>query len=311
MLNIIQKRKYTYIFSATLVVVSIVLLLTQGLRLGRDFKGGTLLEVQFTPKTVANEKKQADFKSPSRDEILKKLNDLKLKDLMVQPSDNNKFILRYMASDENLNEQVLQKLGEFGDNVKKLRVDFVGASISKQLKKKAVWAIVLAIIGIAGYIAWAFRKVSYPIASWQYGVGAIIALAHDIIITLGAFVLLGKFYGVEVGIPFIAALLTILGYSVNDTIVVYDRIRENLIKSNSKENFESIVNKSIKETLARSINTSATVIFVLLAMILFGGESIKYFSIALLIGVGFGTYSSIFVASALLVSSYNFNLKKR
>ncbi|HFC36153.1 MAG TPA: protein translocase subunit SecF [Candidatus Moranbacteria bacterium] len=310
MLNIIQKRKYTYIFSATLVVISIVLLLTQGLKLGRDFKGGTLLEVQFTPKTVAGEKKQSDFKSPSRDEILKKLSDLKLKDLMVQPSNNNKFILRYMASDENLNEQVLQKLGEFGDNVQKLRVDFVGASISKQLKKKAVWAIVLAVVGIAGYIAWAFRKVSYPIASWQYGVGAIIALAHDIIITLGAFVLLGKFYGVEIGIPFIAALLTILGYSVNDTIVVYDRIRENLIKSNSKENFENIVNKSIKETLARSINTSATVIFVLLTMILFGGESIKYFSIALLIGVGFGTYSSIFVASALLVSSYNFNLKK-
>ncbi len=256
------------------------------------------MEVQFTPK-----EDQADFKIPTRDEIREKLSELNLNDLIVQSSDDNKFILRYIASDENLNEQVLQKLNEFGDNVEKLRVDFIGASISKQLKKNAIWAIVLAIIGIAGYIAWAFRKVSYPIASWQYGIGAIIALAHDIIITLGAFVLLGKFFGVEIGIPFVAALLTILGYSVNDTIVVYDRIRENLIKSSTKENFENIVNRSIKETLARSINTSATVIIVLLAIILFGGESIKYFSIALLIGVAFGTYSSIFVASALLVSS--------
>ena len=309
MLNIIQKRKYTYAFSLTLVILSIVLLLTQGLKLGIDFRGGTLMEVQFEPKTVSGSEKQTEAKIPNRDEIKAKLGDLKLNDLIVQSSDNNKFILRYIASDENLNEQVLQKLNEFGDNVKKLRVDFIGASISDQLKNNAVWAIILAIIGIAGYIAWAFRKVSYPIESWQYGVGAIIALAHDIIITLGAFVLLGKFYGVEVGIPFVAALLTILGYSVNDTIVVYDRIRENLTRSDAKKDFEDIVNKSINETLARSINTSATVIIVLLAIIFFGGESIKYFSLALLIGVTFGTYSSIFVASALLVSSYRYRQK--
>ncbi len=310
-MDIISKRKYTYIFSSILILVSLILLFTQGLKLGIDFKGGTLLEVQFTPKETKNSnEQQQEFKSPTRDEIKEKINDLNLNDLIVQSSDDNRFILRYIASDENLNEQVLQKLNEFGDNVEKLRVDFVGASISDQLKKNALWAIILAIFGIAGYIAWAFRKVSYPIDSWQYGMGAIIALAHDIIITLGAFVLLGKFFGVEIGIPFVAALLTILGYSVNDTIVVYDRIRENILRSSAKENFENIVNKSINETLARSINTSATVIIVLLAIIFFGGESIKYFSIALLIGVGFGTYSSIFVASALLVSSYSRKFSK-
>ena len=309
MLNIIQKRKYTYFFSITLVVASIILLFSQGLKLGRDFKGGTLMEIKFI--APANNDKQPDkkFKAPSRDKVQAKLSDLHLNDLVVQSSDNNSIILRYMASDENLNEKVVQKLNEFPGSVKKSRVDFVGASISKQLKKNALWAIILAIFGIAGYIAWAFRKVSYPIDSWQYGIGAIVALAHDIIITLGAFVLLGKYLGIEVGIPFVAALLTILGYSVNDTIVVYDRIRENLVRSNVKENFENVVNKSINETLARSINTSATVIIVLLAIILFGGESIKYFSIALLIGVGIGTYSSIYVASALLVTSYKHKTK--
>jgi len=130
MLNIIQKRKYTYAFSLTLVILSIVLLLTQGLKLGIDFRGGTLMEVQFEPKTVSGSEKQTEAKIPNRDEIKAKLGDLKLNDLIVQSSDNNKFILRYIASDENLNEQVLQKLNEFGDNVKKLRVDFIGASLS-------------------------------------------------------------------------------------------------------------------------------------------------------------------------------------
>ena len=133
---------------------------------------------------------------------------------------------------------------------------------------------------------------------------AIIALIHDILITVGIFALLGKFFGIEVGIPFVAALLTILGYSVNDTIVVFDRIRENLLKAGSKDNFEDTVNKSINETLARSINTSLTVVFVLVAIILIGGDSIKAFSLTLLIGIILGTYSSIFIASAFLVEMW-------
>ena len=133
---------------------------------------------------------------------------------------------------------------------------------------------------------------------------------HDILITVGVFVILGKFWGVEVGVPFIAALLTILGYSVNDTIVVFDRTRENILRSGAKEDFEDIVNRSLNETLARSINTSLTVILVLFALVFFGGESIRYFSVALLFGVTFGTYSSIFVASALLVTIYKYQIKK-
>jgi preprotein translocase SecF subunit len=165
-------------------------------------------------------------------------------------------------------------------------------------------------VGIALYIAWAFRKISFTIPSWQYGVGAILALAHDLIIVLGVFSALGKFLDVEIGIPFVAALLTILGYSVNDTIVVYDRVRENILSSDAKENFENITNKSLNETMARSINTSLTVIVVLLAIIIFGGATIEFFALTLLVGVVSGTYSSIFVASALLVSNYNYKLKK-
>jgi len=311
MINIIDKRKYSYIFSGILVIASVVLLLVWGLKLGIDFKGGTLMEVQFSSNQALEESAEnseaenpEEFKAPARDEIIEKLKDLNLESLNVQESEDNSAVLRYIGSSEDVNEQVMEKLTEFDGSVEQTRVDFVGSSISKQLKKNAIIAVILSVLGIALYIAWAFRKVSYPIPSWQYGIAAIVALAHDITITLGAFVLLGKFINVEVGVSFIAALLTILGYSVNDTIVVFDRIRENLIKSSKKEDFENVVNKSINETLARSINTSLTVMIVLVAIVLFGGESVKYFSVALLIGVIFGTYSSIFVASALLVTNY-------
>jgi len=303
-LKIIDKRKYTYIFSAILLILSIASLFVWGLNLGIDFKGGTLMEIEFVEDKNISEKK-TELQVPSREAILEKLAELEIDSLTVQSSENNRIILKYIASDENLNEKVIIELNEFDGDLKQLRVDFIGSSVSNQLKKNAIWALLTAIIGIALYIAWAFRKVSFPVPSWQYGLGAILALAHDVIITLGIFAVLGEFFNVEVGIPFVAAILTILGYSVNDTIVVYDRIRENILKSDSKENFENITNKSLNKTLARSINTSLTVVVVLLAIILFGGETIKSFSVALLVGIIFGTYSSIFVASAFLVSSYN------
>jgi len=319
-MDIIGKRKYTYFISGALTLISLVALLTWGLKLGIDFKGGTLMEVQFSKgeeaptedSTTPEESKeaQAEFKAPSRDEISEKLKDLGLQSLNIQESENNVSVLRYIGSDEGTNEKVMEKLVEFDGEVTQQRVDFVGSSVSKQLRNNAIVAAILAVIGIALYIAWAFRKVSYPVDSWQYGISAIVALVHDVFITVGVFAVLGKFFDIEVGVSFIAAMLTILGYSVNDTIVVYDRIRENLIKSSAKENFENVVNRSIGETLARSINTSMTVIIVLIVIVLFGGESIKYFSLALLIGVSLGTLSSIFVAAALLVTSYNWKLRK-
>ena len=293
MINIIQKRKYAYAFSIITTVVSIVALVVWGLNTGIDFKGGTLMEVRFALEQV-----------PTAIEIQETLKPIELKSLTVQPTENKGIILRYLASNEEANSKVLQSLTKLDPGITQIRTDFVGGSVSSQITKNAITGTLVSIIVIALFIAYAFRGVRGKVNSYEYGIGAVIALAHDIIITLGVFAFLGHYYGVEVGVPFIAALLTILGYSVNDTIVVYDRIRENLARSSQKEDFETVVNRSLNETLGRSVNTSMTVIITLIAIVLFGGERIKYFGVALLTGVAFGTYSSIFVSSALLVSRY-------
>jgi preprotein translocase subunit SecF len=298
MLNIISKTKYAYIFSGTLTLLSILSLFVWHLKFGIDFTGGTLMEVRFANSVPANQ------------EIQDNLKDLNLNGLTIQKSSNNSTLLRYASEDDKINSDVWNKLHEVYPDSTQLKVNYINSTISKELKSKSIWAVLVAAIGIMAYIAWAFRKVSRPIASWKYGLGAVIALIHDILITVGVFSILGHFLGVEVDIPFIAALLTILGFSVHDTIVVYDRTRENLLKGSSKEPFPSVVNKSLNETLVRSINTSMTVIATLLAIYIFGGASIKNFALALLIGIFFGTYSSIFIASALLVTSYQFQTKK-
>lgn len=299
MMQIIQRRKYAYAFSLVVMALSVTALAVWGLRLGIDFKGGTLMEVQFMAEP-----------EPEVRQILDTLEPIGLRSLTVQPTENRAVLLRYLSSDENANDQVLEKLQGLDADVKQLRTNYIGGSVSSQIKKNAISGIVLAVIGIALYIAWAFRRVSAPVTSWEYGLGAIIALGHDILVTIGVFAVLGKFYGIEVGVPFIAALLTILGYSVNDTIVVYDRIRENLLREHGRTDFEETVNRSLNQTLGRSVNTSMTVIITLLAITIFGGESIRYFSLAILIGVTFGTYSSVYVASALLVTRYKMKLKK-
>ncbi len=298
MMHIIQQRKYAYTFSLMMTVLSVIVIGVWGLRFGIDFKGGTLLEVQFMVDPAPEVKQLTEVLEP-----------IGLQSLTIQPTENNAVLLRYLSSDENANDQVLEKLQGLDSEVKQLRTNFIGGSVSGQIKKNAIMGILLAVIGIALYIAWAFRKVSAPVTSWEYGLGAIIALGHDILVTIGVFAVLGKFSGIEVGVPFIAALLTILGYSVNDTIVVYDRIRENLLREHGKANFEEVVNRSLNQTLGRSVNTSMTVIITLLAITLFGGESIRYFSLAILVGVTFGTYSSIYVASALLVTRYKMKLR--
>jgi len=200
--------------------------------------------------------------------------------------------------------------GTTDNKINEKRFDSIGPVIGNELKTSAVWAIVVALIAIVLYIGWAFRKVSRPVSSFKYGIIATVALFHDVIITLGVFAILGHFYNVEVGIPFVAALLAILGYSVNDTIVVFDRTRENLIKSGISD-FEEVVNKSVNETLIRSLNTSFTTLLILTVLFLFGGETIKYFVVALIVGISAGTYSSIFIASPLLVTWQKWSLKRQ
>ena len=293
MIHIIQKRKYTYWISGVLAVLSIAAIAVFGLRLGLDFKGGTMIEVRF-----------AKSPAPQVTEVQNALATLDLRSLTVQATGDNGAIIKFFASDDAVNAQVLDGLKTVDPGLVVVQSDFIGASVSGDIRTSAIWGTIISVVAIAAYIAFAFRKVSVPIGSWEYGWGAVIALAHDLLITTGFFAVFGKFFGVEVGVPFIAALLTILGYSVNDTIVVYDRIRENLLRSRAKTDFEDIANRSVNETLSRSINTSLTVLIVLAAVALFGGEGIRWFSIALLLGVTFGTYSSIFVASALLVTRY-------
>jgi preprotein translocase subunit SecF len=298
MINIIGKTKYAYALSLTLTVISVLALISWGMKFGIDFTGGTLIEMSFGETVPA---------SMEVEEILKPL---ELKSLTLQGTGNQTMLIRYASEEDAVNDEVLKTIKEKYSEAKELKVEYINSSVSKELKKNSLWAIFWAIAGIMAYVAWAFRKVSRPVESWKYGAGAVIALAHDVLITIGVFSVLGHFWGIEVGVPFVAALLTILGFSVHDTIVVYDRTRENLLKASAKEQFPDIVNRSLNETLVRSINTSMTVIVTLLAIYLFGGASIKDFALALLVGVTFGTYSSIFVASALLVTSYKLQLKK-
>jgi preprotein translocase subunit SecF len=298
MYNIISKTKYAYIFSIALTILSIISLFVWGLKFGIDFTGGTLMEVKF-PGTV-----------PTSQEIQDTFKDLNLKSLILQHSEGGSVLIRYASEEDKVNEAAWKALKEKYPDASQLRIDYINSSVSNEIKKNSLWAIFWAVLAIMAYIAWAFRKVSRPIASWKYGLGAVVALVHDVLITIGIFSILGHFAGIEVGIPFIAALLTILGFSVHDTIVVYDRTRENLLRGSGKEKFPETVNRSLNETLVRSINTSMTVIITLLAIYIFGGVSIKDFSLALLVGITFGTYSSIFIASALLVTSYKWQTKK-
>ena len=291
-MKIIQQRYLFFIISTALVLTSIIFLIAWGLKPGIDFRGGVLIETKFESDAPANE------------EITKSLEEFELGSLTVQLTQDKKALIRFISDDDDVNENVQSRLKENFEGTSIERVEFISSAISDELKQKALIAVAIAVIVIAVYIAWAFRKVSYPVESWKYGLAAVAALAHDILITMGIFSYLGHKYGVEINIPFVAALLTILGYSVNDTIVIFDRVRENLSRAGAKDDFEDTVNHSINESLARSINTSLTVVVVLLAIIFLGGAAIKSFSIALLIGILFGTYSSVFVASALIVEAW-------
>ncbi|MBU1038618.1 protein translocase subunit SecF [Patescibacteria group bacterium] len=299
MIKIIQKRAIWYTLSSLLVAISIGFLAIWGLKFGIDFTGGSLLEVEFTASR------------PSLVAMQDSLSEFDLGGFSIQPSGDNKAILRFKEVDQETKNKITTQLTQLsGGEVKEDRFESVGPVIGSELKSGALWAIILSLIFIVMYIAWAFRKVSRPVSSWKYGLAAIVALSHDVLFTLGIFAVLGHFKGVEIDSMFVSALLTVLGFSVHDTIVVFDRTRENLYR-HSSVNFEETVNKSVNDTLIRSINTSLTTLLVLLTLFFFGGSTIKYFALALAIGIGIGTYSSIFLASPLLVTWQNWSSRSR
>lgn len=288
--NLVKNQKYFLIFSGILITISLSAILIWGLKPGLDFTGGSLLEVSFQEAR------------PNNQAVEQKISSLAEKPVLI-PAGEKDLIIKMKVVDEAKHQQILsalKELGGGGDKVIEKRFEMIGPTVSAELKTKSFLAIVFVLLAIILYIAFAFRKVSRPISSWKYGVCAVLALFHDVIIPTGVFAVLGHFLGAEVDTMFVTALLTVLGFSVHDTIVVYDRIRENLLKF-PRETFEEVVNRSVNQTAVRSVNTSLTVLLVLLASFFFGGESVKYFVLTLIIGVIFGTYSSIFIASPLLV----------
>ncbi|MBI4225303.1 MAG: protein translocase subunit SecF [Candidatus Sungbacteria bacterium] len=309
-MNIIG-HKYIYLaISGLLVLGGIAAFMIWGLKEGIDFTGGSLLEVEFQGSGISQ---------PDPYKIKQTLDGLDLGTVIVQSAGTptsaggNAILLRFKTVDESMHQQILARLKsavpDAGAVVEK-RFDTIGPTIGAELRQRSMLAIVLAIIAIVLYIAWAFRRVSKPLPSWKYGIVAIATLVHDLVIPTGLFAVLGHLYGVEVDSLFITALLTIMGFSIHDTIVVFDRTRENLRKTKDGDSYESIVNRSVNETLARSINTSLTVLLVLGAIFFFGGATVHYFSLALAVGIIFGTYSSIFVASPLLVIWNNLSRPK-
>ena len=280
------------IAAATVVACSISLAVF-GLKPGIDFTGGSLIEYSFSKTRPSAEQ---------IDELYQKT--AGVNEVFVQRTGEKNLIVRSSFLNEDQHKQILaaikKQFGVDGNDVREEQVETVGAVISQQLRSKAIWAIILVNLSIIAYLAYAFRKVSRPVASWKYGLMAIAALIHDVLLVLGVFALLGHYRGVEVDIAFVVAVLTVLGYSVNDTIVVYDRIRENIIH-HSAGTFAEVVNRGLNETLMRSLNTTFTVLLPLGALLILGGSTVHSFTLALIIGMASGAYSSIFIAAPLLV----------
>ncbi len=287
MFRIIRRKKLWFISSALIVIISVVALLIFGLKVGIDFKGGTLWELEIT---------KGKFDKAVAEKIL---GDQEIKSASVQLIGDKGVLMRFEHIDKDKHARLLTGFEKSYKDVKEVRYETVGPTVSADLTRKAFMAVGIASLGIIFYLAFAFRKVTRPANPWKFGICAVVALIHDALFVLGMFAILGRFFDMEINSLFITAILTVIGFSVHDTIVVFDRIRENLQKMNKP--FEEIVEYSINQTLVRSLATSFTALLVLLAILILGGETIRPFILALTIGIVVGTYSSIFLASPLLV----------
>ncbi len=272
------------------MVVAVYGIAVYGLKLGVDFKGGSVMELQFG--TTA----------PTVQQITSVVSGFpKVNNVSASPVGDKGMIVRLNDIDEQTHKNIVSTLNTKFPPVEELRFDSVGPTIGNELAHKSIVAIITLIIAIAIYIAIMFRALARAVSPWAMSAATMFALFHDVVITVGFFAFLGRYAGVEISAVFVAAVLTILGYSISDTVIVFDRVRENVIKTGFKQPFGHIVHQSIMQTLARSLNSSLTVLLSLSAIYIFGGESVKYFALALIVGIFLGAYSSIFVASPLLV----------
>ena len=296
MIDIVGKKLWYFAFSLAIIISGLVSVAIWGLNLGIDFTGGSLLEIKFEEQI--DKSKLEEVVGEAGTEVVS-----------ITPTQEQRYIIRTKPLEKESRQNLQSALREEFGNVEIVSLETIGPTIGQELLRKAVTALVVAAIAIILYVAWAFRSVPKPASSWRFGVIAIITLLHDVLIVFGSFAILGRFFGATIDALFVTALLTIIGFSVHDTIVVFDRIRENLNKRVG-ENFASTVNHSIMQTITRSVNTSFTVILVLIPIILFGGATLKWFTLALLIGVISGTYSSIFTAAPLLVVWQDWSQKR-
>lgn len=298
-MDIIGKKNWYFGISLLVLIPGIIAILLWGLNLSIDFTGGSRLTLSFD-NTVGNNQVQIV------DKILKTE---KIKVAGIEKS-NKLIFVRTSPIDSTQNNKFISELSKEFKDVKQQEFEKVGPEIAQETTWNAFKAVGIASILIILYVTWSFRSVPKPASSFRFGICAIIALIHDVLVVVGSFAILGHFFGVEVDSLFVTAILTVIGFSVHDTIVVFDRIRENLRKTGSS-NFAKTANESIIQTIGRSLNTSLTVVLVLVALLLFGGESIRWFVVALLIGIISGTYSSIFNAAPLLVLWQEISEKKK
>lgn len=298
MFQFIKYRKIFYFITIVLVVAALVSIVNFGLRWGIDFTGGSLLELAYQEER------------PDLDMMKEQLELLGLEKAIVQPVDERGVIIKSKNISDKSYLEIKEQLAGLGAIEEgSLQFETIGPVIGSELENKTRVVAVLALLAIVFYIAFAFRKISKPVSSFGYGLVSLIALSHDVIIPLGVFAILGEYYGVQVTIPVVTALLTVLGYSINNSVVVFDRARENLLRSR-EIHYEEIVNNSLNQTFTRSINTSLTTLFVLVAIFFLGGETLKYFALALILGITLGTYSSIFLVTPLLVSYLGWREKR-
>ncbi len=292
--SFMRYRRLFFLVSALVIIPGVISIALYGFRPSIDFTGGTLLELQYQQKdspVILNPQSLQQVVGPEPEII------------SVQTSGNNQFILRAKTITNQQKEKVITQLAPQFVTLKELRFETVGPILGKELFQKTLVAVVIVSIGITLYVWKQFH-------SLKYGVSAILAMFHDTIVLLGTFSLFGKFLGAEVDVLFVTALLTTLSFSVHDTIVVFDRIRENKRKHPQKD-FQTVVDASILETLGRSINNSMTIIIMLLALVLLGGDTIRWFGVALLVGAVTGTYSSTFTAAPLVVEWDEWERKKK
>ena len=300
---IITYRKIFYALSGILLATSLAFLISFGLRFGIEFTGGSILELDYAGGR------------PEKALLDEKLANTDLGAYVLRQTNESGYILETKILENATKDQIVKDLTLDAANPPSVvRFNTIGPTLGDELRSKSLVSVIVVILATILFLAYAFRNVAYPVTSWMYGLTAIVSMIHDVLLTLGVFSFLGWKYGVEVDTLFITALLVTLGYSINDSIVVLDRVRENIQNKSDevrRKTFIQIVGKSLMETFSRSLNTSLTVIFALVALLLVGGASTYYFSLALMVGVVSGTYSSLFIAAPLLVSYFLYTEKKR